>query len=626
MLRNSFIAAVAGLGLATAAIAATGGAHALEGTNGPARGLAMHGTPKFAPDFTHFDYVNPDAPKGGSRISDARGTFDSLNPFILSGTPAGVGLIYDTLMVQSVDEAFTLYCLLCETVETPDDRSWVEFTMREDARWHDGMPVSVEDVIFSFNALRDKGRPFYRFYYGSVADVAQTGPRKVRFTFGGDLNPELPLIIGELTILPKHYWESRDFAKTTLEPPLGSGAYRISDVKPGRSLTFERVPEYWAKDHPTQVGFDNFDTVRVDYFRDRGIAREAFKGGNTDIWIENSAKEWATAFDVPAVRDGRILTEEFAHDRTAGMQGFVFNIRKPIFADRRVRKALTLAWDFEWYNKNLAYNAYSRTVSYFDNSELGSRGLLSDADAGERDILERFRGQLPDELYTQVYTTPTTDGSGARGIRNNLRAARKLLEDAGWVIRDGTLTNTETGATFGFEILLVQPTFERMALPFARNLERLGIQAKVRVVDSAQYQNRTDARDYDMIIGSWGQSQSPGNEQRDYWSTSAADAAGSRNLIGIEDPVIDELIELVISAPSRESLVQRTRALDRALLWGNYVIPQFHLAVDRIAFWDKFGRPEKIPLLGEAANISAWWVDPAKEAALETRKSSPGDR
>ncbi|MBT3810270.1 MAG: ABC transporter substrate-binding protein, partial [Rhodospirillaceae bacterium] len=395
MLRNSFIAAVAGIGLAAAVI---GGAHALEGTNGPAHALAMHGKPNFGPDFTHFDYANPDAPKGGSRISDATGTYDSLNPFILSGTPAGVSLIYDSLMVQSVDEAFTLYCLLCETVETPDDRSWVEFTLREDARWHDGVPVSVDDVIFSFNALRDKGRPFYRFYYGSVADVAQTGPRRVRFTFGGDLNPELPLIIGELTILPKHYWDTRDFAKTTLEPPLGSGAYRISDVKPGRSLTFERVPDYWGKDHPTQVGFNNFDSIRIDYFRDRGIAREAFKGGNTDIWIENSAKEWATAFDVPAVRDGRILKEEFAHERPAGMQGFVFNVRKPIFADRRVRKALTLAWDFEWYNKNLAYNAYARTDSYFDNSDLGSRGLLSDADAEERDILERFRGQLPDEL------------------------------------------------------------------------------------------------------------------------------------------------------------------------------------------------------------------------------------
>jgi len=623
MLRNSFIAAVVGIGFAATAIS---GAYALEGTNGPAHAIAMHGKPKFGPDFTHFDYVNPDAPKGGSQVTDARGTFDSLNPFILPGTPAGVGRIYETLMVNSVDEAFTLYCLLCETVETPDDRSWVEFTLREDVRWHDGEPISVDDVIFSFNALRDKGRPFYRFYYGSVADVAQTGPRKVRFTFGGDLNPELPLIIGQLTILPKHYWDTRDFGKTTLEPPLGSGAYRVSDVKPGRSLTFERVPDYWGKDHPTQVGSNNFDKIRVDYFRDRTIAREAFKGDNTDLWVENSAKEWATAFDVPAVRDGRIIKEDFPHDRTAGMQGFVFNTRKPMFENRLVRKALTLAWDFEWYNKNLAYDAYVRTNSYFDNSELGSRGLLNAAGTEEREILERFRGQLPDEIYTQIYTTPKTDGSGARGIRNNLREARKLLEDAGWVIRDGILVNAQTGSPFNFEILLVQPTFERMALPFARNLERLGIIANVRLVDPAQYQNRTDSRDFDMIIGSWGQSQSPGNEQREFWSTRAATAAGSRNLVGIEDPVIDELIELVISAPSRESLVQRTRALDRALLWGHYVIPQFHLPVDRIAFWDKFGRPEKIPLLGEATNLSAWWVDPAKEAALRTRKSSQDGR
>ncbi|MBS29365.1 MAG: hypothetical protein CL566_10675 [Alphaproteobacteria bacterium] len=619
MLRHTFIAAFAGIGLAATAGSS---AQAISGTDGPAHAIAMHGEPKFGPDFTHFDYANPNAPKGGTRVSDALGTFDSLNPFILQGNPAGVRLIYDSLMVQSVDEAFTLYCLLCETVETPDDRSWVEFTLRDDARWHDGMPVSVDDVIFSFNALREQGRPFYRFYYGSVANVAQTGPRKVRFTFSGEPNPELPLIIGDLTILPKHYWETRDFSKTTLEPPLGSGAYRISDVKPGRSITFQRVEDYWAKDHPTQVGFNNIDTIRTDYFRDRTIAREAFKGGNTDIWIENSAKEWATAFDVPPVRNGEIVKEEFPHDRTAGMQGFVFNLRKPLFQDRDVRRALTLTWDFEWYNKNLAYDAYTRSASYFDNSELASRGTLAEADAEEREILERYRDQLPEELYTEVFTNPATDGSGARGIRGNLRTARKLLEDAGWVVRDGKLVNGETGAPFTFEILLVQPTFERMALPFARNLERLGIEARVRVVDSSQYQNRVEARDFDMVIGSWGQSLSPGNEQRSYWSSNAATTQGSRNLIGIQDPVIDELIELLISAPSRESLVQRTRALDRALLWGNYVIPHFHLPVDRIAFWDRFGQPEKIPLLGEAANISAWWIDPAKDAALKRRQSS----
>ena len=610
MRRTATLAALSALALLATAAAATAE---------PVHALAMHGEPKFGPDFKYFDYVNPNAPKGGSRVMDGFGTFDSLNSYILQGTPTNVSSIYDSLMVQSTDEAFTLYCLLCKSVETPADRSWVEFTLRDDARWHDGKPVTVDDVIFSFNALREKGRPQYRFYYGSVAEVAQSGPGKVRFTFAGDPNPELPLILGELTIFPRHYWETRDFSKSTLEPPLGSGAYRIGDVKPGRSITFERVPDYWGKDHPTQVGFNNIDTIRVDYFRDRTIAREAFKGGNTDLWIENSAKEWATSFDVPPVRDGRIIKAEFPHQRTAGMQGFIFNLRKPKFQDVRIRKALTLAWDFEWYNKNLAYGAYTRTDSYFDNSELGSSGLLSDAGAEEREILERYRGRLPEELYTQAFIPPSTDGSGARGIRKNLQEGGKLLKEAGWEVRGGKLIDGATGKPFELEILLVQPDFERMALPFARNLERLGINANVRVVDSAQYQERTDSRDFDMIIGSWGQSQSPGNEQRSYWSSTAATTIGSSNDIGIASPVIDELIELVISAPTRESLVQRTRALDRALLWGNYVIPHFHLPTDRIAFWDKFGRPEKIPMLGEATNIDAWWIDPAKEAALGNR-------
>lgn len=620
MRRTGAIAALSALAFLTAATAASAA-----GTNGPAHALAMHGTPKFGPDFKHFDYANPNAPKGGTRVSDATGTFDSLNPFILQGNPAGVGVIYDSLMVQSVDEAFTLYCLLCETVETPDDRSWVEFTMRDDARWHDGKPVTVDDVIFSFNALREKGRPFYRFYYSSVSEVAKTGDRKVRFTFSGQPNPELPLILGDLTILPKHYWETRDFAKTTLEPPLGSGAYRISDVKPGRSITFERVPDYWGKDHPTRIGFNNIDTIRTDYFRDRTIAREAFKGGDIDLWIENSSKEWATAFDVPPVRNGLIVKKDFPHERTAGMQGFVFNLRKPMFQDPRVRQALSMAFDFEWSNANLFYGAYTRTNSYFDNSELGSRGLLKDAGAEEREILERYRGKLPEQLYTEIFQAPKTDGSGARGIRPNLRQAAKLLRETGWIVKNEKLVHGKTGKPFRFEVLLVSPAFERIVLPYKRNLERLGIDASVRTVDTSQYQNRIDARDFDMVTGNWGQSQSPGNEQRDYWSSKAATAIGSRNLAGISDPVIDELIELVISATTRESLVQRTRALDRALLWGFYVIPQFHLSSDRIAFWDKFGKPEKVPLLGEAANIGAWWIDPAKEAALGKRAKAKND-
>ncbi|CAN0006116.1 unnamed protein product [Discosporangium mesarthrocarpum] len=615
--------------LATLAAIATMGvlqpaALAADGSDGPAHGFAMHGKPALPADFTHFPYVNPDAPKGGTMVREGSGTFDSLNPFIIAGTPAtGIGLVYDTLMEQSVDEPFTLYCHVCETIEVPDGRGWVEFTLRDEARWHDGKPITPDDVIFTFNALREKGQPFYRFYYGSVKSVEKTGERSVKFTFGEDLNPELPLILGELPVLPAHYWADREFDKTTLEPPLGSGPYRVADVQPGRAIAFERVPDYWAKDLPTQVGRNNSDRIQFDYYRDRTIAREAFKGGNLDIWIENSAKEWATAFNVPAVRDGDIQKVEFPHQRSSGMQGFVFNTRKPLFSDRRVRLALSQAYDFETYNETLAYGAYERTKSFFDNSELASSGRLADAGAEEREILERYRGRLPDELYTEVYQPPTLAGANdRRGLRANQRKAQALLKEAGWDVVDGELRNRQTGKPFRFEILLRQPGLEKLALAFTRNLERLGIKADVRVVDTSQYIRRLEDRDFDMIISGWGQSQSPGNEQRDYWSSTSADAPGSRNTAGIKDPVIDELIELVITAPTRESLVQRTRALDRALLWGYYVIPNFHLSVDRIAYWNKFGIPDYVPLNGEAANIDAWWVDPQKRSALPGRKAA----
>ncbi len=614
MRRTGAIAALSALAFLTAAATAFAA-----GTNGPAHALAMHGEPKYPAGFGNFEYVNPNAPKGGAQVTSATGTFDSLNNFIIQGNPAtGLSLIYDSLMESASDEPFTQYCLICETVDVPDDRSWVEFILRDDARWHDGKPITVDDVIFSFNVLREKGSPFFRFYYGDVASVDRTGDRKVKFTFGGRPNPELPLIIGQLDILPKHYWESREFAKTTLDIPLGSGPYRISNVKPGRSISYQRVDDYWAKDHPVKVGRHNYQSLRFEYFRDRTVSREAFKAGDLDLWIENSSKEWATAFiNVPAVKDGRIRVEEFAHERTAGMQGFVFNLRKPIFQDPKVRQALTLAFDFEWANANLFYNAYTRTDSYFDNSELGSRGLLKDAGAEEREILERYRGKLPERVYTAEFRPPSTDGSGARGIRPNLRQAAKILRETGWQVKNEKLVNAETGEPFRFEILLVSPAFERIALPYKRTLERLGIDASVRIVDTSQYQNRLDEFDYDMVVGSWGQSQSPGNEQRNYWTSAAASRTGTRNLSGIKDPVIDELVELVITAPDRDSLVQRTRALDRALLWGFYIVPHWHIPHDRIAFWDRYGRPEVVPAQGVV--LDAWWIDPEKEAALVKR-------
>ncbi len=591
-----------------------------QGTNGPAHAMAMHGEPKYPADFTHFDYVNPDAPKGGTQVAAANGTFDSLNPFILRGTPSGsAAAIYDTLTVSSADEPFTQYCLLCETMEIPDDRSWVEFTLRDDARWHDGQPIIVDDVIFTFNTLLEKGRPFYRAYWGDVVEVVQTGERKVRFNFRDGENKELPLIVGQLSVLPKHYWETRDFSKTTLEPPLGSGAYKIKDVKPGRSITLERVPDYWATTHPTQVGLDNMDELRVEYFRDRTVSRQAFKAGDLDIWVENTSKEWATGYDIPAVRDGMLIKGEFENQSTWPVQGYIFNLRRPLFQDRRVRLALTQAFDFEWTNENLFFGLYTRMDSYFDNSELTSSGLLADAGAEEREILERYRGRLPDELYTEVYQPPVTDGTGARGIRQNLRKATALLREAGWEIQDGVLTNVETGEPFEFELLFDSPSDERIALPFRRNLERLGIQTTIRIVDAAQYQARTEAFDYDMIAAIWGQAESPGNEQRGFWGSEAASETGSRNWIGIADPVIDELIELVVSAPDRESLVQRTRALDRALQWGYYLIPHFRLNVNWVAYWDRYGIPETIPTTGVV--IGAWWIDPQKEAALKDKKA-----
>jgi len=616
-MRLASIAATTAL-LALTVMASGMGAALAQGTDGPAPGMAMHGKVKYPADFKYFDYVNPEAPKGGVVVRDATGTFDSLHPFIIRGNSAvGLGFIYDTLTVSSLDEPFTQYCLLCSTMEVPEDRSWVEFTMRDDARWHDGVPITVDDVIFSFNVLLEKGAPFYRFFYGDVAAVSQTGPNKVRFDFGDATNPELPLIMGQLTVLPKHYWEGRDFAATTLEPPLGSGPYRISKVAPGRSITYERVKDYWGVDQPTRVGQNNFDTMRFDYFRDRTIAREAFKGGATDIWVENSSSQWATAFDVPAVRDGLILKTVFANQRVAGMQGYVFNLRRPQFADRRTREAIGLAFDFDWLNKNISYGLLTRTDSYFDNSELGSRGLLADAGEEERAILERFRGRIPEEVFTKEFKTPVTDGSGVRGIRGNLRQAKAILEDAGWVVEDGVLVDGESGEPLTFEVLLRSSLAERAALAFARNLKRLGIEMSVRTVDSSQYQSRVEGFDFDMVIRGYGQAFSPGNEQRGYWGSAAADEPGSGNLMGIKDPVIDELVELIITAPDRQSLVQRTRALDRVLLWGFYLVPQFHVGEDRYAHWDKFSWPETLSIRGTSTSL--WWVDGEKEAALAAR-------
>jgi microcin C transport system substrate-binding protein len=579
----------------------------------PAHGISMYGELRYPPDFQHFDYVNPDAPKGGTvRFGVAEATFDSLNPWIIKGNPADVSSVFDTLMVGSADEPFSEYGLLAKTVQTPADRSWVAFELRPEARWHDGQPVTADDVVWSFETLLAKGAPSFRFYYQSVAKVEKTGPLGVKFTFKPGTNRELPLILGQLPVLPKHWWATRNIEETSLEAPLGSGPYKVGKFEANRFIELERVPDYWGKDLPVNRGRNNFDVQRYDYFRDATVALEAFKGGNYDFRFEQSAKDWATAYDVPEVRDGRIVKQEAPHQRPVGMQGFVMNLRRPLFADRRVREALDLAFDFEWANKTLFYGQYKRTQSYFENSELASHGLPS---ADELAVLEPLRDKLPPEVFDREYVSPKTDGSGDN--RENLRKAAELLQQAGWTAQNGKLV--KDGKPFAFEFLVNSPLYERIALPYAKTLEKLGITATVRTVDASQYRRRTDSFDYDMILNSFGESDSPGNEQREYWGSEAAGREGSRNAIGLKDPAIDALVDLLIASPDRQTLVTRTRALDRALLWGRYVVPNWFIGADRIAYWNKFGRPDVIPKNGVLAQLDAWWIDAAKAARLQRR-------
>jgi len=585
----------------------------------PAHALAMHGAPKYPVGFAHFDYVNPDAPKGGAVKLGATGSFDSFNGFIIKGEAAvGLGGLYDTLLTSSADEAFSAYGLLAQSVETPADRSWVKFVLRKEARWHDGKPITADDVIWTFETLLEKGQPAYRYYYADVDRVEKIDERTVRFVFKNNQNRELPLIIGQLAVLPKHYWQDKDFTRTTLEPPLGSGAYKIDTFEAGRYVSYRRVDDYWGRNLPVNIGRDNFDTIRYDYYRDATVQVEAFKAGEFDFRNENQSKTWATAYDIPAVKHGLIKKEEVGHDRTAGIQGFVYNTRRDVFKDKRVRQALAMAFDFEWSNRNLFYGQYTRTRSYFDNSELAASGLPG---PDELKILEPYRGRIPDQVFTTEYNPPKTKGNGR--IRSNLRKGDQLLKEAGWVIRDNARINEATGQALEFEILLVSPAFERIALPFVKNLERLGVKATVRTVDSAQYLRRLETFDYDMISFIWGQSQSPGNEQLGYWGSAAASHNGSRNFAGVNDAVVDELIAGLIASPDRESLITRTKALDRVLQWGFYLIPHFHLDYDRLVFWNKFERPKVTPTSGTI--FSTWWINEnAARSTVEGLKSLKG--
>ena len=627
MLRRDLLATAAGLaipaatgaaflsGSTTAAAQTTSAAPPTVSATRRVHALSLLGEPGLPADFAHWPWVNPAAPKGGEIVLGALGSFDSFNPFILRGTAAvGATMLYDTLLKESGDEPNAEYGHLAEAVEVPADNTWIAFELRDAARFHDGRPVTADDVAWTFAALREKGRPFYRAYWGDVERVEVESPRRVVFRFRNGDNRELGLILGQMPVLPRHWWEGRDFARPGLDVPLGSGPYRIERFEAGRAVSYRRVEDYWARDLPTARGTGNFDRMRYEYFRDATVTLEAFKAGQVELRTENVAKDWATGYDFPAVRRGLVKRDEIRHELPTGMQGFAMNLRRPLFGDRRVREALGLVFDFEWMNANLFYGSYARSTSYFSNSDFAATGVPQ---GRELEILSAFRGRVPEEVFTQEFRVPVTDGSGNN--RDGARRALDLLRQAGWTVRDRRLVNGQ-GQPFGFEILLNGQTYERIALPYIQSLGRLGIEARVRTVDPAQYQVRMDAFDYDMTVELFGQSLSPGNEQRDFWGSDRAAEQGSRNTIGIADPVIDAMVEQIVLAPSREELVARTRALDRVLLWNHFMIPQWHSRTFRLAWWDKFGRPERNPRY--ALGLDGWWVDPERERALaEARRT-----
>ncbi|MDQ5908252.1 MAG: microcin transport system substrate-binding protein [Pseudomonadota bacterium] len=581
----------------------------------PVHGIALHGQPKYGPDFKHFEYVNPDAPKGGEARFAAIGSFDTFNPFNIKGqAAAGIGQLFESLLTSSADEPFSEYGLIAESVDIPADRGSVTFTLRPQAKFHDGSPITADDVLFSFEILKSKGSPAFRFYYTSIASAERLDERRIKFTFAPGENRELPLIVGQMPVLSKKYWQDRDFAATTLDIPVGSGPYRIERFEAGRFIAYTRDAQYWGRDLPVNRGQHNIDRLVYDYYRDGNVALEAFKAGAYDLRIENNSKLWATGYDFPALSQGWVSKVTFPRQLPAGMQGFTFNLRRPLFQNPKVRQALAYAFDFEWSNRNLFYGQYQRTRSYFDNSELAARGLPSPEELA---LLEPLRKDLPPEVFTVDYQPPVANDDGQ--LRANFKKALELLKEAGWTFRDRKLVNVQ-GEPFRFELLIDEPTWERIGLPFARNLERLGIEMTVRNVDSAQYENRTRSFDFDMIVNVWGQSLSPGNEQREFWSSASADQPGSRNLAGLKNPAVDALVEQLIAAPDRTTLVTRVRALDRALQWNFLVIPHWHIAYDRLALWNKFGYPSVTPLQG--VQLNAWWIDPAKAAALSQRGAS----
>ncbi|HET7889227.1 MAG TPA: extracellular solute-binding protein [Bradyrhizobium sp.] len=620
LLQGGAVAAIAPALATASGFSTIGSAGAQTAAAEPAwrHGLSLFGDIKYPAGFKRFDYVNPDAPKGGIARMISIGTFDNFN-IAVSGVKGSLapaaGLIYQTLMERAQDEVATEYGLLAEAAQHPDDFAWVTYRLRQEARWHDGKPVTPEDVIYSMEALK-KLSPMYASYYRHVTKAEKIGDREIKFTFDAPGNRELPHIVGELLVLPKHYWEGtdsqghkRDISQTTLEPPLGSGPYRIKDFVAGRSVRLERVKDFWGANLPVQIGQNNFDELRFEFFRDNTVALEAFKADQVDWIAENSAKQWETAYDFPAMAEKRTIKQEFPISDIGRMQAFVFNLRREQFKDARLRRAFNYAFDFEEMNKQLFFGKYTRIDSYFYGTELASSGLPQ---GDELAILETVRDKVPAEVFTKPYQNPV--GGDPEAVRANLRESMRLLKEAGYEIKDRKLVDP-SGKQITVEILVDNPANERIVLFFKPSLERIGVTTSIRVVDSAQYENRERSFDYDMIVDVWGESLSPGNEQREYWGSQSADVPGSRNTIGIKNPAVDALIDRVVFAKSRAELVAATHALDRVLLWNFYVVPQFSYPFVRYALWDRFSHAE-LPKYARSGLPSLWWYDADKAARL----------
>ncbi len=588
----------------------------------PRHGISTFGDLKYGPDFKHFDYVNPDAPRGGTlKLAGGEGTFDTVNPFTLKGirfrgrSAVVMSLPNESLMTSSADEPDSMYGLVAESADLAADRKSITFTLRPEARWHDGTPITVDDVIFTFETLTtDPGAlPVYRIVLRDVISVEAVGERQVRYTFDPEAPAlrDLPVTVAGLPILSKAYYEGRDFADTTFEPPLGSGPYRIAEVNPGRSLTLERVEDYWGDNLPINVGRYNFGRIVMEFYRDRDVQHEALKAGAFDFNEEFTSRIWATGYDFPAVQDGRVIKEALPNGGPASRQYFIINLRRDKFTDRRVRRAINHAFDFEWTNKNLFYDLYARSESIYQNTDMAARTLPTEP---ELELLNPLRDQLPPEIFTEVYEQPRSDGSGSN--RRNLRRATQLFAEAGWTVQSGRLVNS-AGEQMTIEFLTFSPSFERVFAPIVQNMKRLGIDASIRIVDSTQYAQRVDQdRDFDITTAASGVSATPGVGERGFWNSAFADQPGSNNDGGILDPAVDALVERLASAQDRQSLTLAARALDRVLLHNQYIIPQWYRSTYTIAYWDMFGRPSDTPPQYALGFLDTWWIDREKAARL----------